>query len=59
LVGPWSLFRPLQRGGRGAEAYSLNFDLNGMAARYAISAGAGSNLMAITELQEFRCNPRL
>ena len=59
LAGPWALFRVLQRGGRGAETYSLNFDFNSMAARYTISAGAGSNPMAITELQEFRCNPRL
>jgi type VI protein secretion system component VasK len=59
LAGPWALFRVLQRGGRGAETFSLNFDFNGMAARYAISAGAGSNPMAINELQEFRCNARL
>ena len=61
LAGPWALFRVLQRSGpgRGAEAYSLNFDVNGMSARYALSPSAGgSNPMAINELQEFRCNPR-
>jgi len=62
LAGPWALFRVLQRSGpgRGAEAYSLNFDVNGMSARYTLSPSAGgSNPMAINELQEFRCNPRL
>ncbi|WP_353213146.1 type VI secretion system membrane subunit TssM [Rhodovarius sp.] len=57
LIGPWALFRVLQRSG-GRDAYSLNFEFNGMSARYALSPNPGSNPMAINELQEFRCNPR-
>lgn len=56
LAGPWSLFRVLQRG---RDGYSLNFDFNGVSARYALSPSSGNNLMAINELQEFRCNARL
>lgn len=63
LTGPWSLFRVLQRSatttGRGGETYSLNFDINGMTARYALSGSSVVNPVDMRELQEFRCNPRL
>jgi type VI secretion system protein ImpL len=63
LTGPWALFRVLARNatttGRGGETYSLNFDINGMTARYALSGGSVVNPVDMRELQEFRCNPRL
>jgi type VI secretion system protein ImpL len=63
LTGPWALFRVLARNatttGRGGETYSLNFDINGMTARYALSGSSVVNPVDMRELQEFRCNPRL
>lgn len=63
LTGPWALFRVLARSatttGRGGETYSLNFDINGMTARYALSGSSVVNPVDMRELQEFRCNPRL
>jgi type VI secretion system protein ImpL len=63
VTGPWALFRVLQRNtssaGPGGEAFSLNFDVNGMIARYGLTGGSVVNPVDMRELQDFRCSPRL
>jgi type VI protein secretion system component VasK len=43
----------------GGEAFSLNFDVNGMIARYGLTGGSVVNPVDMRELQDFRCSPRL